>query len=295
MYELRQLSDKAYFIDSPSRVGVVLLEGNKVMLIDGGSDKDSGKKALRAVEAEGWQVEKILVTHSHADHIGGVAGIVQKTGAEVYAKGIEKSFVEHPILEPIYVWGAYPHSGIRNKFFLAAGTAVHDISELNLPEGYEILDLYGHSFDQIGLMTPDGTAFVADALASSETLDKYGVSFLFDVNGYLETLESLKDLRANVFLASHSAPMSDIIPLIEKNIEKTHETADIIESICSEALTFDEILKRVFDRYGRTLNEGQYSIVGASVHGYLTYLRDEGKIAPIIEDNFMKWIKNQSK
>lgn len=289
MYELKKLRNNTYYIDCPSRVGVVVLEGGRVLLVDACSDRDGGKRILRATDSEGWQVDRVLVTHSHADHIGGLAHIVDRTGATAYAKGIEACFARYPILEPVYVWGGYPHKGIRNKFFLATGTEVSDLGELKLPEGYEILDLYGHSFDQVGLMTPDGTAFIADALASEETLQKYGVTFLFDVGGYLETLERMKELKADTFLASHSEPTDDILPLIERNIEKTMEVCHIITDICVEPSAFDTVLKRVFDRYGRTLNEGQYSIVGASVHAYLTYLRDKGVITPMIEDNFMLW------
>lgn len=290
MYELRKLSNKCYYIDSPSRVGAVDIDG-ELLLVDGGSDRDAAKKALRSLDELSLPVKRVLVTHSHADHTGGLEYITANTGAKVYAKGIEAAFVRYPILEPVYVWGGYPHKGIRNKFFLAPGCEVSEVKELSLPDGYELLELYGHSFDQVGLLTPDGTAFIADALASEATLEKYGVTFLFDVKGYLETMEKLKDLRANVFLASHSEPTDDILPLIELNIAKTYEVCDVITDICSQPCCFDEVLKQVFDRYGRTLNVGQYSIVGASVHAYLSYLGDIGRINSFAENNYMLWRK----
>lgn len=44
MYELRQLTDRSYYIQSPARIGLVRLEGNDVCLIDSGNDKDAGRK-----------------------------------------------------------------------------------------------------------------------------------------------------------------------------------------------------------------------------------------------------------
>lgn len=40
-------------------------------------------RLLRLAKADGYQVKKILLTHNHFDHIGGVEEVVQKTGAEV--------------------------------------------------------------------------------------------------------------------------------------------------------------------------------------------------------------------
>ncbi len=40
---------------------------------------------LAALDAEGWRLTDILVTHRHADHIEGIAEVVERTGARVTA------------------------------------------------------------------------------------------------------------------------------------------------------------------------------------------------------------------
>jgi hydroxyacylglutathione hydrolase len=40
---------------------------------------------LKALEAEGWTLTDILITHHHADHVGGVAELKQKFGCRVLA------------------------------------------------------------------------------------------------------------------------------------------------------------------------------------------------------------------
>jgi len=40
-------------------------------------------RLLKIAKADGYQVKKILLTHNHFDHIGGVGEVVQATGAEV--------------------------------------------------------------------------------------------------------------------------------------------------------------------------------------------------------------------
>lgn len=56
-------------------------EGDKCVLIDPGFEADP---ILEAVRARGKQVEAILLTHGHFDHVGGVKAIREETGCKVY-------------------------------------------------------------------------------------------------------------------------------------------------------------------------------------------------------------------
>ena len=80
MYDLNQVGESTFYMDSPANVGFYVDE-NRVFLIDGGSDKDAAKKALKHIESRGWTLEAVICTHSHADHAGGCALLRQKKDA----------------------------------------------------------------------------------------------------------------------------------------------------------------------------------------------------------------------
>ena len=71
MYELIQVSERSYYIQSPAKIGLVRLDGQDVCLIDSGNDKDAGRKVRQLLDANGWRLTAIYNTHSNADHIGG--------------------------------------------------------------------------------------------------------------------------------------------------------------------------------------------------------------------------------
>ncbi|KQT61627.1 hydroxyacylglutathione hydrolase [Methylobacterium sp. Leaf456] len=48
-------------------------------------DVPEAAPVLAALDAEGWRLTDILVTHRHADHIEGIAEVVERTGARVTA------------------------------------------------------------------------------------------------------------------------------------------------------------------------------------------------------------------
>lgn len=45
MYELKQLGERSFYINCPSKIGLYLMEEHQVCLIDSGNDKDTGKKS----------------------------------------------------------------------------------------------------------------------------------------------------------------------------------------------------------------------------------------------------------
>jgi glyoxylase-like metal-dependent hydrolase (beta-lactamase superfamily II) len=61
--------------------------GDKLLVVDPGEEPE---RILAAIEATGAEVEAILLTHTHFDHIGAVAPVAKATGAPVYVPELEK-------------------------------------------------------------------------------------------------------------------------------------------------------------------------------------------------------------
>ena len=86
---------------------------------------------------------------------------------------------------------------LRHKFLMAPESQVCDISAMAEDAALselELIPLPGHFFEMIGVRTPDQTVFLADCLSSRATLDKYKVSFIYDVSSYLQTLDRVIDV-----------------------------------------------------------------------------------------------------
>lgn len=289
MYELIRLTENDHYFDCPAKVGLVKIGGNEVCLIDGGSDKDAGKKILRVLNENGWNLKVILVTHSHADHIGGCRFLREKTGCSVYAKGLENVFTNTPALEPIGLYGGNPLKELKNKFLSAPECAALPLTQDVLPEGMTLIDLPGHSFDMTGFITRDGTAYVADCVSSAETIAKYGVGYLWDVGASLDTLGRLGTIPAKRFVPAHAPVCEDITALAELNERSILGVIEKILSVCVSPASFEDILKKIFDAYSLTLSAQQYALVGSTIRSYLTYLASDGRLVFEFTDNKMLW------
>ena len=286
--ELVKVGEKTYYIKNATNIGIYKIDDNNVYLIDTGNDKEAGKKILKIIDEQNWNVKGIINTHSNADHIGGNRIIQDRTNCIILAYNIEKSFTEFPILESSFLYGGYPFKEIRNKFLLAKESVVIPI-ENNLPDGLEYFTLKGHFFDMIGIKTSDNVYFLADSLFSEETIEKYHLFFIYDVREFLNTLDYLSTLKGSLYIPSHCEKTSDISSLIEFNRNKVKEIMNKIYNVCEKEMTFEEILKYIFDEYNLSMNANQYILVGSTIRSYLSYLFDENKLCYEFKDNKMLW------
>lgn len=289
MYELVQISDTCYYINCPAKIGIYLADGKNVYLIDSGNDKDAGRKTRQILEKNGWHLQGILNTHSNADHIGGNRYLQGQTGCKIYSSGIEAAFTKYPILEPSFLYGGYPSKDLRHKFLMAQESDVSDFSDAEFPKEIEVIPLPGHFFDMVGFRTPDQTVFLADCISSKATLEKYAVSFIYDVKAYLKTLDMVEEMEAAIFVPSHAEVTDDIKELVRYNREKVYSIGEQLLSICKEPLNFEKILQEVFREYGLSMNFEQHALVGSTIRSYLSWLKDNGKVAVTFQDNLLLW------
>lgn len=105
----------------------------KALLVDPGDEAD---RLMQPLAERGLELEAILLTHCHFDHIGAVAPIARATGAPVYCPVIEV-----PILADVMAYVPWPGIGPYESY-----DADHTV------EGGEHLSLAGMEIDV--LFTP---------------------------------------------------------------------------------------------------------------------------------------------
>ncbi len=290
MYELNQVSESCFYIQSPAKIGLIKLNEKDVCLIDSGNDKEAGKKIRQILESNKWNLKAIYNTHSNADHIGGNKYLQSQTNCKIYATAIESAFTKSPILEPSFLYGGFPFKDLKHKFLMAQESEVEILTKENLPMNMSVIDLKGHFFNMVGFKHSDGVIYLADCLSSKNILDKYKITFIYDVKNYLETLEMIKQLDAKIFIPSHSEVTEDIKELTQYNIDTVNEITDLIVDFLKTPMIFERLLKSLFDYYKLQMTPEQYVLVGSTVRSYLSYLKDNGRIEFSFAENEMIWV-----
>jgi glyoxylase-like metal-dependent hydrolase (beta-lactamase superfamily II) len=306
--ELKQLGERTWYI--PGHVNIGYYEENgQGYLIDTGLDDDQGRRILKLLNEERKNVplRAIVNTHSNADHIGANAFIQKRTGCQVWATRIEGMLTETPLLESLLLWAAWPFKAIRGKFIEAKASKVTVIgpatgdSERTTGGEYPIGDtalmampLPGHFLDMIGVKTPDGVFFLADALFAPEILAKYRFCVMLDVLGAYKTLDAIERTEAQWFVPCHAPATRDVGELVRQNREGLAWISDTVEKTLTDSerpLTREEILSRVGVANGLEMDAAHLLLNLTAISAHLTYLSELDKVEPFVENCLLLWRK----
>jgi hydroxyacylglutathione hydrolase len=128
----------------------------KALVVDPGEEAE---RILAEVEATGAEVEAILVTHCHFDHIGAVAPVAKATGAPVYCPEIEL-----PVLADIMAF--VPYAGFGPFESYEAEESVKGGETLELADlSIDVIFTPGHSPGHVTYSVRDEAAiFSGDVL-----------------------------------------------------------------------------------------------------------------------------------
>lgn len=163
-----------HFLDQPGAVGVYCIDAEKPTLVDAGTSKTVGTvlDGLERIGLSPEELEKIVLTHLHLDHAGGVGGLLEECeNAEVFCHEGGRRFLTDADAARRLVEGAHRVLGnlgpAYGEFGTVAKNRVHGVSagdRLDLGNGYlELLEASGHSPRQLCPYHPgSGTLFTGD-------------------------------------------------------------------------------------------------------------------------------------
>ncbi len=296
-----ELAPGIFHLQGGSNIGLVVW-GGKGLLIDAGLDKDTARRALRAVEKAGAILEAVVITHAHADHFGGAYFLQRRLGMPIYAPALEAAMMEHPIIEPLYLFGgAAPIGELRHKFTLARPCRIDHILEpgpLEIgPFQVEVTPLPGHALNQVGVAVGE-VLFCADAAFPAETLQKHKVTFCVDLDATLETLERLPDLSYAHFAPGHGPAYTsgaEIEQICAANQARLEEVRERVYAALEEPQETPALVQRVADHFGLRLTTATaYFLTRTTILAALSSLERAGKVVIVTEENRLLWRREEA-
>ncbi|MDE3228421.1 MAG: MBL fold metallo-hydrolase [Chloroflexota bacterium] len=196
----------------------VIVEPDGLTVIDAGMP-GAAPRILAAIAALGRQpreVRRVLLSHQHVDHIGGLAALVAATGAETWAHPRDTPAIEgrgpreapHGLLGLVFRAALFPR--LRPVTITHAAVAGDVIPALSGEGGLQVIDTPGHTMGHISFYSPGRKLlFAGDAVRESGGRIKPPPAMLsFDMPLALQSARTLAAMEVEACLPGHGAAIA---------------------------------------------------------------------------------------
>jgi glyoxylase-like metal-dependent hydrolase (beta-lactamase superfamily II) len=168
-------------------------------LIDAGIGPAAGK-VLQQLQASGRQpsdVKRILITHAHPDHIGGLAKLQVATGAQVVAHPLEWPIIADKVSET-------PQSTTPVRREVLGGETLSKILG-----GLQVIFTPGHASGHVCFWQPDRRLlFCGDVVMRLPRLRLPYAMVTVDMDENKRSIKKLAELNAEVVCFGHGQPLT---------------------------------------------------------------------------------------
>lgn len=282
--ELRHVYGRTYAaVGATALMPVYKLTERDIVLMDTGYARLDRSALVNLIEGNGFRLRGIICSHAHFDHTGNVQYLQQRYGCQAAAQIIEAGISVNPdAYRANYVALTYGKSReyLLEECFPADVIIPADAEHLDFCGArFGILQLPGHSAGHIGVVTPDGAAYLGDCLIDEEQIAAAKLPTSMFIARDLESKESLRNLRRPAYIIAHKQVLTDIGPLIDRNIDFIHDKGRELLEDLEDGMSFDQWIYAFCQRENvRTRNEFKFSIVERNFANFVDWLTDEGKV-----------------
>ena len=290
------LTERVLVVPGGTNIGVVIADDGRAVLIDSGLNDTPARKVLRFVREQlGTEIAAIINTHGHADHFGGNAWLVKRTGAKVYAPDLDEMTLRHPLMQPIMLCGgADPVDALRTSFLVAESSPVdglvvpgiNDIAGIQ----FQAVPLPGHSLNQLGYLI-DGVFFCADVVFPSATLEKYPIPYLYGLTEHLASLEVAAAVECERVVPGHGPIVATLDDLVRRNRAAIDSVIATLLQVINRPMLGDEVCRELFNRMQLQIAVPQaYYLLRPTVNAYLAHLERLGEIRLEMNQSSVSWV-----
>lgn len=273
-----------------SNIGIYELPGGDAVLIDTGY-KNDGQVLDAYLTEHRLRPIMILNTHSHSDHTCANTELCARYGIKAYSSAAEARCAAEPARQYIRMCGAEPPQDMKGLIQPIPPIEMHDIASAELPEGFEIQAVPGHSVADIAIKTPDGVWFLGDSVLGLHALSLCALSYITLMRQYIASIGVVAGLRGVLFVPGHGRPEAEAETLAEANLRSLERIIKAVLEYCRTPRTREDVIALVMRTDGK-MSMDRYLSLNVSVSTLLFYLQEQGLLQFNICDGRLQWQAN---
>lgn len=287
-----------------------------LFLVDGGSYEQSNWDALEKVLHENgytiYDIDAIVLTHHHIDHVGVIERILDMHPIPLFAHPLAlkrlqptPEFIEDEIVffEQLYKKSGCEQEKIdqvrenftklnEKKYLKIEDHEQHTLKEGDIIFGFEVYEVPGHAMDHLVFYhRPTKMLLAGDHIIkhiSSNAIVEIGKNKrrTFSLVFYEQSLKRMRDLAIEKVYSGHGDIIEQPRRLLEKKLQGIKDKGNLILQLLFQPKTPAQLAKELYkDKY-----DSQFSLVMSEIIGHIDRLRILSKVTEI-EKNGVRYYK----
>ena len=292
-----QLTGKTgYIVRGDSLLVIYFLSDHEIVMIDSGEFEDP--EMIAYFDAQNIRIAAVINTHIHVDHVANSRRFIEHWGTEIYASERDLKTMRSPELIPIergYYSPKYIQAVLRETDYeitpIPQGTTYLDIQNVR----FHIVELPGHTYGHLGIITPDGVCCLGDALLSKQMVEYSRMPYFANLELTLDSMKKIKTLDYPHFALAHCEIVTkDVVDsLVDLNLCHAFEILDSVYAAIDKAEHIDIVGRKLMDtmRFHRVLQSPYAEAFEYTVKERIRYLEKLNRIK--IKQNIVIKTKEQ--
>lgn len=265
-----KITENIYILKTPFSIvwtGIVLILGEKNFLIDSGADEPEKYiiPALKQMNMDISDIDYLLNTHCHGDHITGHHTLVNKYGLKTVVFEKAAGVLENPAENAVRIRTKFPNHSPAPQSWLKGVKADFVVKENEIFENvlYPI-HTPGHDYDCVcWYHIPTKTIICGDSLQANGTPTQ-GIGFYQSLADYKNSLSKLKNSDIENIICGHDYDGIGSIILgkekVKKALNKCEEYIEIYDKSVKKYadLSEENIALKLIDEVGCGMPENLF-------------------------------------
>ncbi|WP_073269588.1 MBL fold metallo-hydrolase [Alkalibacter saccharofermentans] len=287
---LIHVTGNTYCIDlGYSYVGLYRIGKNDAVLLDTGRPGEEGDILLNAIRENNIIIKAIISTHAHIDHVGNNSLLKNHFNSTIAMHFNEAGlcFSDLSIKNANPILDLHHAKRFYSNMVCKTDRLILDSDDKITFEGadFSIFHAPGHSPGHICVITPDGVAYLGDALLGKSSLRAAKLPYAFSHSADIKSKEQLRGLKADGYILSHKDILGDISPLIDSGIKKVNDTTTRVFRLIEGEMEFGAILKKAISEFNIRIDSYEkYARVERLFRPFLEYLVETNQVVLYSKD-----------
>ncbi|AIF69931.1 zinc-dependent hydrolase [Palaeococcus pacificus DY20341] len=285
---LRELGDGLYLYPGSPSTMIKVHEG-KAVLIDVGHGSGRHKDLKREVKKLGVEIEALMATHGHADHIS----VVPKLEKPLFIHRFEFSVAESPLNRELLTFGSKAPKGFLVYQFPQEVKA-HVIFEWDDELfGLRTIKLDGHSPGMTGFLDKDnGVLYAGDSFFGEKIIQAVGAPYLIDPELFKASIKELHNYANKGFtiIPSHGRMVrgGEALEVLDFNLKRVEEIEEKILELLEKPMSISELSYSLAKAFDAKITPQTLALNQVPIRAFIAELYNRELIEAVIEKD-LKW------